>query len=249
MKKFLSLSVTVLAACYFSLGQTNVSNNIQWPLGNGQKIYPYRSSTNTFPITRIAGENEIDEAHAYIDSLQEGRSIPEIMAADIDPNANWGALSDGMQVSVWLRQTNYFSGAMVPAVLILRNTGAEKREWWRNGYPDCGYHFKLSFATNTIEWGRAPQQRRKPNIDDLYSGPDPEHAGVDPFWFVSEPRTEDLTILYLNRFFDLSQTGKYSLQVQIQVPTSDGKGSTNLISGIAVFEISQLNSTRQPKHP
>ena len=59
----------------------------------------------------------------------------------------------------------------------------------------------------------------------------------DPYSYVAEPKTEGLTIVYLNRFFDLSQPGEYSLQVQIQVPTADGKGTTNVVSGTAKFEV------------
>jgi len=43
--------------------------------------------------------------------------------------------------------------------------------------------------------------------------------------------------VYLNRFFDLSQPGQYSLHVQITVPTVGGGITTNVVSGTATFEI------------
>jgi hypothetical protein len=42
---------------------------------------------------------------------------------------------------------------------------------------------------------------------------------------------------HLNRYFNLTQPGKYLVQVQINERTRDGKGDANVISGAASFQI------------
>jgi hypothetical protein len=192
---------------------------------------------NSYPLNRIAGDREEKEYMSYVfEKIGQKQSVSEIMPADQDTNGNWGIPTDGMQVSVRFHQAEFFKGDLVPAYMILRNLGLSPRQWWRNGFPDCGYQFTLRRGTNVLTWMR-PQQKPLSAQERLERGIQDPDLHFDPCDFTAAPKTEDLTILYLNRFFDLSQPGRYSIQVQIDIPRSDGKGETNVVSGTAKFEI------------
>ena len=226
-------------------GQTNnsiaITNQYTRLLGSGIKILARGAVTNvypnSYPYTRIAGDGEDKEYMSYIfDKFAHHQPIPEIMPVTQDINGNWGIPTDGMQLSVRFHQAEFLQGDLVPAYMILRNLGSISRQWWRNGFPDCGYRFTLRHGTNVLTWMR-PQQKRLSAQERLERGMQDPDLHFDPCDFSAAPKTEDLTILYLNRFFDLSQSGKYSLQVQILVPTSAGKRETNVVSGTATFEV------------
>lgn len=229
----------------YTHGQTNNSiattNQYTRLLGSGVKILSGEAVTNvypnSYPYTRIAGDGEDKEYMSYIfDKFAHRQSIPEIMPVAQDINGNWGTPTDGMQLSVRFHQAEFLQGDLVPAYMVLRNLGSASRRWWRNGFPDCGYQFALRRGTNVFTWMRL-QQKPMTAQERLEKGIQFPDLHFDPCDFSAAPKTEDLTILYLNRFFDLSQTGTYSLQVQIRVPALNGKGDTNVISGTAAFEV------------
>lgn len=199
--------------------------------GGGNRFSPDRLVTNSFPYTRIAGDTQDDEMQYYLTQISEHRILPEIMPVEQDTNGDWGVVTDGLQLSLRFRQSEFLQGDMVPAYMILRNLGSTARKWLRNALPDNGYQFTLRQGTKVVIWMRPQQKYIPPSY--VIGG----REEGDPYWYVAEPKTEGLTIVYLNRFFDLSQFGRYSLQVQIRVPTSDGKGATNVVSGTATFEV------------
>ena len=232
--------MTTLIAVWQAYGQSNymATNTVVFPrlVGGGGRIPAGGGVTNfypnSYPFNRIAGDGQDDEYMNYVfDKIGHRQSIPEIMPTEQDTNGNWGALTDGMQISVRFRQPRFVQGKTVPAYIILRNLDSSPRKWWRNALPDNGYQFTLQRGTNIFNWMR-PQQK---HVSPMYVIGSMDEG--DPYSYVAEPKTEGLTIVYLNRFFDLSQPGEYSLQVQIQVPTADGKGTTNVVSGTAKFEV------------
>jgi hypothetical protein len=158
-------------------------------------------------------------------------TIIETLPSEQDTNGNWGMPTDGMQLSVRFHQQQFTSGLMVPAYIILRNLGTTNRTWVRNALPDNGYKFVLRNGTNILTWLR-PQSVPPPHTYMIDTG-----SEEDPYTYIAETHTQGLTIVYLNRFFDLSQPGTYSLQVEIPVPVANGEGTTNVVSGIATFEV------------
>lgn len=215
------------------------TNTIRFPWGSpggGENLlgggYATNYITNSYPYTRIGGEEERNELQSYTTRIiWERKSIPEILPVEQDTNGNWGELTDGMQLSVRFAKPKYAQGEMVPARIILRNLTSASRKWLRNALPDNGYQFTLQHGSNSVAWSR-PQAQPVRGMTD--SGNMNEH---DPYRYVADPHTEGLTIVYLSRFFDLSQPGQYSLRVQIAVPAMNGQGTTNVVSGTASFEI------------
>jgi hypothetical protein len=197
--------------------------------GGGLRFGIQRILTNSYPYTRIGGDNQFDELQDYLSSMVKNKRIPEILPAEQDTNGNWGVPTDEMQLSVRFHQPQFIAGQMVPAYIILRNLGTTNRTWMRNAVPDNGYKFTLRNETNVLTWMR-PQSL--PNVQEFDS-----HNEGDPYSYIGVSKAQGLTIVYLNRFFDLSQPGTYSLQVEIPVPVANGEGTTNVVSGIATFEV------------
>jgi hypothetical protein len=202
------------------------------PNGHGVQIGLIPTGTNTYQSTQFAGDCE-DEMNYYIVRAQRHKPIPEILPAAQDTSGNWGMPTDGMQLSVRFRKHEFLRGETVPALIILRNLGTTTRSWWRNSLPDLSYQFTVYRGTNVFTWARP--QKGKPSRLTMQSGGNGNMT--DPYHSSISPHMEEFTGVDINHFFDLSQLGKYSLQVQIQVPTSDGKDKTNIISGVASFQV------------
>jgi len=215
--------------------QTNymATNQMVFPrhLGGGNGFPPIRTLTNSYPYIRIGGDGEDEEFQYFMRDISKNTTIIETLPSEQDTNGNWGMPTDGMQLSVRFHQQQFTSGLMVPAYIILRNLGTTNRTWVRNALPDNGYKFVLRNGTNILTWLR-PQSVPPPHTYMIDTG-----SEEDPYTYIAETHTQGLTIVYLNRFFDLSQPGTYSLQVEIPVPVANGGGTTNVVSGIATFEM------------
>lgn len=223
------------ADCQSSYVATNTAKFPSLNVGGGRPVMmDFRHPnlfTNFYPYTLVGGDEQEQELGYYFSNTPPAHNpIPELMAAEQDTNGNWGATIDEMQLSLRFHKVKFIQGELVPAYIILRNVGLKERHWHRNALPDNGYQFSLKHGTNILTWFR-PQ---KPCLPVIFSGG--MYEG-DPYAFNAYPHTQSLTAVYLNRFFDLSQPGQYSLQVQIAVPTMNEQGTTNVVSGTAVFEI------------
>jgi len=237
----LLLLVTLQANCQSDYVATNAAKFPGITSSGGENLlgggYVTNYIINSYPYTRIGGDGQGEEFQFYTARvISERKSVPEILPVEQDTNGNWGTPSDGLQLSLRFPQPTFVQTEMVPAHIILRNLKSTGRKWLRNALPDDGYQFTLKHGTNSVTWSR-PQTQPVYGMTD--AGSMNEH---DPYRYVADPHTEGLTIVYLNRFFDLSQPGKYSLQVQIKVPATDGKSTTSVVSGTATFEIIEKSS-------
>jgi hypothetical protein len=184
--------------------------------------------SKTYPITDIRDTWGLEEIQYYARFLHnqftlkvDNTIIPEILPASQDPDGKWGKPADGLQLSLRFRHGEYLPNARVEAIIILRNLDLVFRNAGVLG--DHDFQYTLHYGTNTLVWKKTPQ------IVEVVNN------SIRPFHL--EASTEALEDVWLNRFFDLSQPDKYTLQVQATVPTSDGKGTTNIVSGMATFEI------------
>jgi hypothetical protein len=216
------------AFCQTNYMATNTTPFIHYTAG-GVRFGADPRLTNSYPYSQIGGEDEYNELQLYLSKGFYHKYIPEILPSEQDTNGNWGFPADAMQVSVRFHQPQFFQGQMVTAYITLRNLGNTPRRWLRNSLPDNGYKFTLKSGTNILLWNR-PQSV-------LHVSPIDSHNEDDPYNYNGEPHVQSLTIVFLNRFFDLSQPGTYSLQVEIPVPVANGGGTTNVVSGIATFEM------------
>jgi predicted DCC family thiol-disulfide oxidoreductase YuxK len=191
---------------------------------HGLQISTSSPKMGFYPINRFAGI-PLSELQQY--TTFSTATLP----ASQDTNGNWGTAVDDLQLSLRFRDKQYSTNSPVPAIIILRNLSWTNRFLgWRNALPDHGYEFILRNGTNVIRWRR--QQNPPPIIVDWNDG----SINTDPYQSWASAHCEELTVVDLRQFFDLSHADSYSLQVQIQIPTSDGKGIANLFSGVATFQ-------------
>src|SRR5665213_1653654 len=117
---------TILIAVWQVCGQSNcmATNKMIFPreVGGGDRIADGGGVTNfypnSYPFNRIAGESEDNELQNYLTQISEHKIIPEILSAEQDTNGNWGKPTDGMQLSVRFRQTQFIQEKMVPVYII-----------------------------------------------------------------------------------------------------------------------------------
>jgi hypothetical protein len=195
---------------------------------HSQTLATTNTPSITYPITDIRDTWGLEETQYYARFLHnqftlkvDNTIIPEILPASQDPDGNWGKPADGLQLSLRFRHGEYLPNARVEAIIILRNLDLVFRDAGVLG--DHDFQYTLHYGTNTLVWKKTPQ------IVEVVNN------SIRPFHL--EASTEALEDVWLNRFFDLSKSGKYSLKVQATIPTSDGKGTTNVVSGTATFEI------------
>jgi hypothetical protein len=173
--------------------------------------------TNAYPIIEIRDGWGLADTQ-YYSRHSNGDIISEILPVTQDTSGNWGGTADGLQLSLRFRCHEFLQKEQVVAIIILRNLSSASRGV--NAGDERDYQFTIHCGTNTLVW------KQEYNGGSDYGSP-----------FQLGGNTEGVNVVWLNRLFDLSQFGKYALQVQTTVLASDGMGLTNIVSGTATFEI------------
>lgn len=157
-----------------------------------------------------------------------GATIPEMLPAWQDTNGNWGTQIDGMQLSLRFLHREYLEEEPISALVILRNVGLIPRSKWRY-LDDSGYQFTVCHGTNIFR--NIPTSKL------------PQDEGPRSYLSIIDSHSEEPAFVDFRKLFELGECGNYSVQAQIQVPASNGKGKTNVVSGIATFQIVKILST------
>jgi hypothetical protein len=232
--QFIWLLVLIAGLAYCSSSHSQSTGILLQHHDHGFEMSAPPPATNLYPTTQFAGIN-LNEVNDY-------RKISAAtLPAEQDPDGNWGKAVADLQLSLRFRNKQYLKNESVPALIVLRNLSWTNTPlWWRNALPDHGYEFTLSHGTNIWHWTRP--QNPPPKITNWNDGT----RNTDPYRSWLSPHRQELTVIDLKKFFNLSELGEYSVQVQIQVPTSNDK--TNIVSGTATFQIveKKLNPPRQP---
>jgi len=226
------LSVVLLNCSRGNSGTTNARFSQYADHGFQIGVLSAPMPTNCYPIRFFAGTGIGGEYDNYIQRYHNHTLIPETLPVEQDPDGNWGQPVNDFQLSLRFRHARFPKGGPVPALMILRNlSSTNSPRWWRNALPDHGFQFTLHHGTKVLHWMR-PQNPPPPNGDwgEIVSN-------TDPYLCQIMPHVEELTVIDLKQLFDLKRLGKYSTQVQLCMPTSDGKVETNLVSGTATFEL------------
>ncbi len=226
---------TLVGVLVFSQADSGITPNDNRDLDgtDGITSAPFGcDATNGYPFIRFAGAGSERESEIFLFHSPHNQPFSEVLPSTQDPTGNWGASINNTQVSLRFRRPEYLKGESVPAVVILRNMGPLPRGWWRNALPDHGYRFTVWHEGKVATWGR-PQQKPDLAPHDVSN----LAPTLDPYGCYLGPKTQDLTVIDLRRFFDLKRHGKYSVQAQISLPSSGGKGEENIVSGVATFEI------------
>lgn len=209
MHKFSICFIVVLLAHWMAEAQTNCD-----------------LSTNDFSYNATGfsyGKNDLHEGYFLIYRQMNNVPIVETFPAAKDTGGNWGMPADNLALSIRLRRSEFLVGEPVTSVIILRNLDTRQRGYFLN---DFNIKASLFHGTNEVVYQKQMPQRKQIRGEDL-----------DGLYGNLKGRSEAMFTMAINHYFELKQPGAYSFQVQIQEPTSDGDGKTNVISGKARFRI------------
>jgi hypothetical protein len=148
-----------------------------------------------------------DEQGHYVDCVVNHKVMPETLPATEDPNGNWGPVTNGLQLSVrFTRGDKYTVSDIMPAMAVLRNLEPSNRALLLTNSPSF-------FIAYTVRGKNGYLSQRKeetrPRTTDYASLPSPRY-GLSNLIF--DARSEKAIVIDLNRLFDLSLPGEYSVQ-------------------------------------
>jgi hypothetical protein len=190
---------------------------------------PLERSTNGFPTRYYPDERLItrDSEQAYgRNRFLAGESIDEELPSAQDPDGNWGAAVDDLQLSIRFRHHEYIAGKPVVALIILRNLSPEPRASYLQFNARNNFEYLLHHGTNVYKWSKperdptAELSRERPEFPAIIGG----HA-------------QTMVLVPIDEFLSLSKPGSYSLAVTRRERLKDRTAFTNIVSGAATFQI------------
>jgi hypothetical protein len=163
----------------------------------------------------------------------------EALPAEQDPEGNWGAVTNGLQMSVRLYQRQFTNGQPVRVTILWRNVGSTPN--WFTSATWENYTFDLSLFRDGMEI--------KPVMPRLNQ--EASHDGSVGGGLV-EPHTQWRFGLRLDKIFDLSKPGAYQLRAEREAH-GEGRSVFKLRSGTARFQVvakppeHEMPSTSDPR--
>jgi hypothetical protein len=165
------------------------------------------------------------------------KPLSAIKPSPQDPEGNWGSAADGLQLSVRLNRSEFARGEPVPVMLLLRNLNSTGREVQVNHSAHENFDYTVHFGTNEL---------RRTWVN-------PEANPPPPFYWSRESshgetlsgHTQAAFLTQLDRTFDLSHVGEYSVQANRIERLPGRQGKTNIVSGMARFRV--VETLSQPE--
>ncbi len=177
-------------------------------------------------------------AQAYT-NLQPSRPNAIIAPCSEYADAHWGLPTDGLQLAVLLTQTNFAQEEPIEVTIICRNvTPTTRRMCQFITYP---FQFSLGQGSNTFNWAPA-------KFDPSKFDPD---RGFRSIPYELYTKCQQSWVVRVDPLFNLKQPGEYSIQVtfpqfraegDIRQLYAEGRVTTNIVSGVANFEIVEKHS-------
>jgi hypothetical protein len=211
-----------------------------------------KSITNSFHIC-FSGRDSGFEVEHYAVRQAIGAKIPEILPSAQDSEGHWGEPTNGLQVSLRFRRGEFLRGEPVQAVAILRNLFPTTRTLVMTNGPgyENGVSFIVCFGTNELLSLR-PEEPGRFRTTGAPSNPDFGNSfptllvGLGQ-WDLSG-MAEKLIAVNLDRFFDLTRPGDYSVQAVYPVFGSETNPErSNVVSGKVSFRRVDAMSSNELK--
>lgn len=156
----------------------------------------------------------------------EGRFFRETLPADQYPEGNWGAVTNGIQMSTRVYETNCVIGKPVVAVILWRNASQTTVIFTHDAPPRIeNYTFDLIMKRDGI-----PLPPRIPRLIPNWRQIIDNYMGAMPSGSYTYPNSQWRFTQRLDEIFDLNKTGFYELVVQDTLP-----GKIKVSSGEAKF--------------
>jgi hypothetical protein len=189
------------------------------------------SETNIFKTVVWHGDDMLDSGYmrAWHYHRFSGVPIPEELATNHRDGAKWGFPVGELQLGVRVLQDELTLGESVTVSIVLRNVGDEPKNinWGR--HPESPFEFKLTNGTNVYVWTNRGEEVHRKDISSA------GHADMTDYPIPAQQQA--ITLIQLDRLFDLEKEGEYSIQVQHREKLLTGGGTTNVVSGVATFKI------------
>lgn len=187
-----------------------------------------QTTVDTFPIKPIGLASDTQEGRfngnmGYFYNAENTNFTSLETLASRDVHHHWGASSNELKISVWFKKNEFLSGDSIICAVLVRNVGNTAKTLLVS---DKMWQFTLRHGTNIIKWQRtADDDFEKTRVDN----------GV--FTFQIDPKTDGLLAAHINRFFPLTETGDYSIQVEMRVQAPNTRSAFSIVSGEARFSI------------
>jgi len=179
--------------------------------------------------------------HANCAMMFNGLSspLPEQLPASLDTSGHWGPVVNGWQLSVRFPHGEFLTNEPVSAMITLRNVSAPfpsifRR--WSAADTRKNFRYVLRHGTNTLTWSWTDPPPPDPPAP---GAPVRRHFGKHEI----ATGTQAPFFVKLDRIFDLSHPGQYSVQVSWpeRSTTTENlvyrESGTNIVSGVATLRI------------
>jgi hypothetical protein len=189
-------------------------------------------TTRCFPET--VGYERYSEREYLWNRLVTGETIEESKPASEDVGGNWGPPTDGLQMSVRLRRTEFLKGEPVVAVVILRNLAATNRWTYMERNPIANFEATLRCGEKSVSWTNPPPVKPAATSSDFTS-----------YRVKLMESSQFLIVVRIDEILPLAQTGDYFLQLSRRELLADRRGFTNIVSGTAKFRLVEKLSPQE----
>ncbi len=160
------------------------------------------AQTNEFYITDESRFSYGDTVGFTQEQIDRARQAKDSRPADKDPEGNWGAVTEGFQLSVRLPKSSFTNGEPITACVILRNVSSRRLRFGVTIPDDILTHFTLKTDHGFL----VPETGIEgTNFAARLSR---AHAGSQAFW-PSPEGTQRKFNYDLNQKFNLSSNGVY----------------------------------------
>jgi hypothetical protein len=162
--------------------------------------------TNCFPTNLfLTDENRLfsyKKGQRFVEAkrIEEAQKSKESRPAEQDPEGHWGKVVDGLQLSLRFEKQEFTNGEPILATILMRNVSDKPLNYIRQtvtGHP-CPIHVSV--------W----EDQQKLNLKTDENGILRASASNVRLY----PRTQHKYRLRLDRFYDLSKAGTYSVQAE-----------------------------------
>jgi hypothetical protein len=133
-------------------------------------------------------------------SIEEAQKSQESRPADQDPEGHWGKVVDGYQLSLRFDKADYTNGEPIVATVLLRNVSDQPRTYVRQTV--LGQRSPVFL----LVWKNEEELKLK-TVDNTVIISSASNVTL-------QPRTQHRYRLQLDKFYDLSGTGSYSVQAE-----------------------------------
>jgi hypothetical protein len=188
------------------------------------------AQTNGFYITDESLLGREKPGHFSAEQIEAAKHAKDSRPAQDDPEGNWGAVSEGFQLSLRLEKNSFTNGEPIKVLVILRNVSDKSLEFLISTYGDPQIAFTLMKGQDVLK-----------RLDDA--------TGTNFLDSVRKIRTESLITseclpgtqrkftFDLNPIYDLSAPGNYEIQANKTIAKLKERARAELISGKAEFQI------------